>query len=669
MFFASKLNKSGNNKEFSIKKLSIGIVSVCMIICCNLLIVNPIQVQANEPTTILESLEKSSVNGKQENQTFSIFDSNSFRTALTNSKDGDILYFTQSFQEINEDPIIINKQVILEGNNQTITTRAPRILLNNDVIIKNLTIGLQQNMHSGIFVNGYSLTLENVSSANEIATPLNIYGGAYNSTITDNREATILLKGSKVINGSIYSGGYGQQSSPGKTTIVLGEDITSKMDTIYASGVDFSNYDPNDWFSHLGISSGSNIYHPLQDSNNVKTIVQLHNTKNIYNAIEGNGVTELQLFDNKYGFFDLRSSNLDKISILKGKYSPLNPEVIKNVSFYLAKDTLLDLTRSSAFEDTVIRELESDNGKISMLNYGTLILDSIENKSKVLVSTNNSINEDYFKIVIKSGGQKNQFILEDKDYQLKYNKDNNTFTAVDIFSIEVENTEAEATEEISQTADLASASTPVTVDLTTPNTPTPKPPSDPTDPDITGNKPSDGGVTGESGNLGIAYYPKAFAFTGKLGTDTLNLTDSGSNFSGGNVTYNIGAKDNTRQNNSWTLTAQLQWSNSELPGSEITVTNPDQGKVKLNQNDGISNFQNDVQGTDSNTVVISNSPTTIMKKGKVTVGKGTYDYSLGNVGTLKLMILNATDLVAKQYSGNVNWNLQISPDTSSSSVD
>ncbi|EMF0597683.1 hypothetical protein HFX75_002723, partial [Enterococcus hirae] len=56
-------------------------------------------------------------------------------------------------------------------------------------------------------------------------------------------------------------------------------------------------------------------------------------------------------------------------------------------------------------------------------------------------------------------------------------------------------------------------------------------------------------------------------------------------------------------------------------------------------------------------------------KGKVTVGKGTYDYSLGNVGTLKLMIPNATDLVAKQYSGNVNWNLVMGPDTSSSSVD
>ena len=223
--------------------------------------------------------------------------------------------------------------------------------------------------------------------------------------------------------------------------------------------------------------------------------------------------------------------------------------------------------------------------------------------------------------------------------------------------------------EPTQTADPASASTPVTADLTTPQQMTPKPPSDPNNPDITQNEPVGGGVTGEEGNLGIAYFPKGFSFTGNLGPTELTLNDSRSNTSSDKTTYNIGVKDNTRQNNSWTLTAQLQWSNSELPGSEITVTNPDQGKVKLNQNDGISNFQNDVQGTDSNTVVISNSPTTIMKKGKVTVGKGTYDYSLGNVGTLKLMILNATDLVAKQYSGNVNWNLQISPDTSSSSVD
>jgi len=229
--------------------------------------------------------------------------------------------------------------------------------------------------------------------------------------------------------------------------------------------------------------------------------------------------------------------------------------------------------------------------------------------------------------------------------------------------------------ETTQTADPASASTPVTADLTTPKQTTPKPPSDPDNPDITENKPTDDGVTGESGNLGIAYYPKSFKFTGDLGAARLNLTDSGSNPSGGNNTYNIGVKDNTRQKNEWKLTAQLNWDSGELPGSTITVTNPDQGKVRLNTNNGTDPFksedlnqQNDVQGTDLNSVVISNSPTTIMKKSKATVGKGTYDYSLGKVGTLTLTIPEATDLEAKQYSGNVNWNLEISPDTSNTNV-
>jgi hypothetical protein len=213
--------------------------------------------------------------------------------------------------------------------------------------------------------------------------------------------------------------------------------------------------------------------------------------------------------------------------------------------------------------------------------------------------------------------------------------------------------------------------------LTTPEQTTPKPLSDPDDPNKTENEPVSDGVTGESGNLGIAYYPKGFSFTGNLGPTGLTLNDSGSNTSSDKTTYNIGVKDNTRQHNSWTLTAKLSWDSGELPGSTITIANPDNGKVKLNKNNGVTDFsagdlviQSDVQGTDSATVVINTMGTTdIMKKSKATVGKGTYDYSLGTVGTLKLTIPNATDLVAKQYSGNVNWNLQISPDTSSSSVD
>ncbi|EOS7966711.1 WxL domain-containing protein [Enterococcus hirae] len=231
-----------------------------------------------------------------------------------------------------------------------------------------------------------------------------------------------------------------------------------------------------------------------------------------------------------------------------------------------------------------------------------------------------------------------------------------------------------AADQVKQTADPAAVQTPVTADLTTPKQTTPKPPSDPADPGKTENEP--GIVNGEHGNLGIAYYPKGFSFTGNLGESTLTLHDSGSNNTSKQATYNVGVKDNTRQKNEWTLTAKLEWTSNALPGSTITVTNPDNGKVKLNNNNGIDNFQandlvsqTDVQGTNSGTVVINTTGTTeIMKKGKATVGKGTYDYSLGNVGSLKLTIPNATDLEAKQYSGNVNWNLEVTPDTSSPTV-
>ncbi|MEB8419030.1 WxL domain-containing protein [Enterococcus casseliflavus] len=226
--------------------------------------------------------------------------------------------------------------------------------------------------------------------------------------------------------------------------------------------------------------------------------------------------------------------------------------------------------------------------------------------------------------------------------------------------------------EQTQKADPATAKTPVTADLTTPNTPTPKPPSDPNNPTKTENE--QGTVNGESGKLGIAYYPKGFSFTGNLGDSKLTLKDSGSNTGSDKVTYNIGVKDNTRQHNHWILTANLNWNvGYELPGATITIANPDNGKVKLNKNNGVTDFsaddlvvQSDVQGTTSSSVTINNTQTTIMTKDTGTVGKGTYDYSLGSVGSLTLTIPNATDLVAKQYGGNVNWNLQISPDTSNS---
>ncbi|NTJ98475.1 WxL domain-containing protein [Enterococcus faecium] len=219
-----------------------------------------------------------------------------------------------------------------------------------------------------------------------------------------------------------------------------------------------------------------------------------------------------------------------------------------------------------------------------------------------------------------------------------------------------------------QTATSSSAETPVTVTLNAPTTTTPKAPTDPTDPTKGGNEETPGGTIGENGKLGIAYYPKTFTFTGNLGKDTLMLHDS-SNSMSSNATYNVGVKDETRQNNQWTLTAQLIWNENALPGSTITVTNPNKGNVMKNTNNGTDEFQtsnlvsqNDVQGTVSNVVTINTvGSTEIMKKGQGMVGKGTYDYCLGTLGSLQLTIPNAMNLEAKTYSGNVNWNLSVTP--------
>lgn len=216
-----------------------------------------------------------------------------------------------------------------------------------------------------------------------------------------------------------------------------------------------------------------------------------------------------------------------------------------------------------------------------------------------------------------------------------------------------------------QIADPSSAETSVSATLNANDPGTPNPPTDPTDPDNGGNEPTPGGVIGEEGKLGIAYYPKAFAFSGNLGQATLSLNDRSDSMSS-NATYNIGVKDATRQNNQWTLSAQLNWTNDELPGSTITLNNST-GTVMRNTNNGTDPFQTnqlvaqtDVIGS-SNVTISTGGTTEIMKKEQGTVGKGTYDYRLGTLGSLQLTIPNATNLEAKTYNGTVDWNLLVTP--------
>lgn len=216
-------------------------------------------------------------------------------------------------------------------------------------------------------------------------------------------------------------------------------------------------------------------------------------------------------------------------------------------------------------------------------------------------------------------------------------------------------------------ASPSSAETTVSTTLTVPNTGTPKAPTDPQDPDNGLNE--QGSVSGENGNLGIAYYPKSFKFTGSLGNDSLVLADVGDNNTSHSATYNVGVKDNTHTTNSWRLTAQLTWTKGSLPGSTISLANSD-GKVMQNKNNGTDLFQTDnlveqnplvVSGISN--VSIGESSTSIMNKESSAIGIGTYDYQLGDLGKLKLNIPAATSLQAGDYTGKVVWNLEVTPGT------
>lgn len=227
-----------------------------------------------------------------------------------------------------------------------------------------------------------------------------------------------------------------------------------------------------------------------------------------------------------------------------------------------------------------------------------------------------------------------------------------------------------ATTGVGSQANPDSASTTVSTTLTVPHTDTPKAPTDPEDPNNGLNEQNT--VDGEDGNLGIAYYPKSFNFSGNLGSANLQLPDSGNNTTSPDATYNVGVKDNTHTDNEWTLTAQLIWNDSALPGSTISLANST-GEVKQNNNDGKVSFQladlvnqsSPTVVTGEKNVVINSSAKTIMTKEKTSVGIGTYDYELGKLGSLKLDIPNATSLKAGTYSGTVTWNLSVTPGSGS----
>ncbi|MGT4666016.1 WxL domain-containing protein [Enterococcus hirae] len=204
------------------------------------------------------------------------------------------------------------------------------------------------------------------------------------------------------------------------------------------------------------------------------------------------------------------------------------------------------------------------------------------------------------------------------------------------------------------TPNPATASTPITAELTVNETP--EKPVPPVDPGEGGGDQS----TDISGLFGIAYAPGALAGQGQLeesGTTTIDLANNSA--TNAQNKHNVGVQDKTRaKDRNWSLTAQLEWTGDTqnyLAGSTITATG---GNVRLNDGQGnlseVADSEVTIGDMATDVTISQDAPVEIMKANAGKTVNGVYNYQFQNP---KLVVQNSENVAAGTYSGNINWNL------------
>lgn len=164
-------------------------------------------------------------------------------------------------------------------------------------------------------------------------------------------------------------------------------------------------------------------------------------------------------------------------------------------------------------------------------------------------------------------------------------------------------------------------------------------------------------------NFGLVYMPKAFDFGSKVLSDELSLQMQATK----NTSFDIGIKDKDKIKKKWELGASLSTvlrdTTESVPGFYISTTSS--SDIKLNENDGVNNFNNnDLKvNTDSSVVSKNNFKITSSENILVNTTENKQRYSVYNVnlGDVFFNHDSPQELPAGNYSGNINWNLRMVP--------
>ena len=193
----------------------------------------------------------------------------------------------------------------------------------------------------------------------------------------------------------------------------------------------------------------------------------------------------------------------------------------------------------------------------------------------------------------------------------------------------------------------STAQTPITAELTVDATQKPVLPDGTTGTDHTN--------TETTSPLGIAYTPNTLSGTAQLNTNGSQEIDLANNSSAG---YHVGVKDLTRQKHEWTLSAQLAWvgdTQDYMHGATIKLTGDG---VKVNNQGTLTPELMGAVTGQPNITINTSAPAEVMKSESTITQNAVYDYKFINP---KLVIPEVSNVPAGTYSGNINWNLALTP--------
>lgn len=248
---------------------------------------------------------------------------NLFETALANATDGDTIYILEPMGFLNasdNSPCIINKSITIKGDGTLFMVRASGIVLGADVTFDNVVLSFGSRYHDGIFANGHTLTLNNVSCESG-ARKVDVFGGGLyingmNVTPSGN-EAQIIMSGGGENFGNIYAGSLNGDYT-GNVTIFLTSLKSASNSSVNVSGADEPYVNLDDLFNlEEPAAPTANKNHTISGNVNI-TMSNCNITKIEQPAYGVSAACNLTIQTNGAYIGNLQILNMDLITVKGG---------------------------------------------------------------------------------------------------------------------------------------------------------------------------------------------------------------------------------------------------------------------------------------------------------------------------------------------------------------